>query len=77
MRGGYGIYHARILGQVFNSLTGIHTSDNVTFQNAFNASNRTYSIVWPNTYAGDASRGVTRVERRTSPPQTTLTTRIR
>src|SRR6185503_18363331 len=49
------------LGQVFNSLTGIHTSDNVTFQNAFNAGNRTYSIVWPNTYAGDPSRGVTRV----------------
>ena len=61
VRGGYGIYHARILGQVFNSLTGIHTSDNVTFQNAFNTSNRTYSIVWPNTYAGDPSRGVTRV----------------
>ncbi len=37
IRGGYGIYHARILGQVFNSLTGIHTSDNVTFQNAFDA----------------------------------------
>ena len=35
VRGGYGIYHARILGQVFNSLTGIHTSDNVTFQNTF------------------------------------------
>jgi hypothetical protein len=61
IRGGYGIYHARILGQVFNSLTGIHTSDNVTFQNAFNADSRTYSIVWPNTYAGDPSRGVTRV----------------
>jgi hypothetical protein len=61
VRGGYGIYHARILGQVFNSLTGIHTSDNVTFQNAFNADSRTYSIVWPNTYAGDPSRGVTRV----------------
>ena len=37
VRGGYGIYHARILGQVFNSLTGIHTSDNVTFHNAFDA----------------------------------------
>ncbi len=61
VRGGFGIYHARILGQVFNSLTGIHTSDNVTFQNAFDAAARTYSIVWPNTYAGDPSRGVTRV----------------
>ena len=61
VRGGYGIYHARILGQVFNSLTGIHTSDNVTFLNTFNAGSRTYAIVWPNTYAGDPSRGVTRV----------------
>jgi hypothetical protein len=61
IRGGYGIYHARILGQVFNSLTGIHTSDNVTFANAFDAATRTYAIVWPNTYAGDPSRGVTRV----------------
>jgi hypothetical protein len=61
IRGGFGIYHARILGQVFNSLTGIHTSDNVTFQNAFDGTARTYSIVWPNTYAGDPSRGVTRV----------------
>ena len=52
VRGGYGIYHARILGQVFNSLTGIHTSDNVTFLNAFDPPARAYSIVWPNTYAG-------------------------
>jgi hypothetical protein len=61
IRGGYGIYHARILGQVFNSLTGIHTSDNVTFQNAFSTASRTYAIVWPNTFAGDPSRGVTRI----------------
>ena len=40
VRGGYGIYHARILGQVFNSLTGIHTSDNVTFPNTFDAGAR-------------------------------------
>ncbi|MPZ16934.1 MAG: hypothetical protein GEV06_03295 [Luteitalea sp.] len=57
IRAGYGIYHARILGQVFNSLTGIHTSDNVTFRNALDPVTRGYSIVWPNTYAGDPSRG--------------------
>jgi hypothetical protein len=45
---------------VFNSLTGIHTSDNVTFPNAFDPTTRTYGIVWPNTFAGDPSRGVTR-----------------
>ena len=30
LRAGYGVYYTRILGAVFNSLTGIHTSDNVT-----------------------------------------------
>ena len=39
-RAGYGIYYTRILGQVFNSLTGIHTSDNVTFSNSFDAATR-------------------------------------
>jgi hypothetical protein len=61
IRAGYGIYYTRILGQVFNSLTGIHTSDNVTFLNAFDPATRAYGIVWPNTFAGDPSRGVTRV----------------
>lgn len=61
VRSGFGIYHARMLGALFNSLTGIHTSDNVTFLNTFNAATRTYGIVWPNTFAGDPSRGVTRV----------------
>ncbi len=61
IRGGFGLYHARILGQVFNSLTGIHTSDNVTFSNSFDAATRTYAIVWPRTFAGDPTRGVTRV----------------
>lgn len=61
IRAGYGVYYTRLLGAVFNSLTGIHTSDNVTFANAFNAANRTYGIVWPNTFAGDPSRGVLRV----------------
>lgn len=61
IRGGYGMYHARILGQVFNSLTGIHTSDNVTFGNTFDAGTRRYAIVWPTTFAGDPSRGVLRI----------------
>lgn len=61
IRAGYGLYYTRVLGAVFNSLTGIHTSDNVTFPNAFDAATRTYGIVWPNTFAGDPSRGVTRV----------------
>jgi hypothetical protein len=61
VRAGYGIYYTRLLGAVFNSLTGIHTSDNVTFANSFNAATRTYGIVWPNTFAGDPTRGVTRV----------------
>ena len=61
LRAGYGVFYTRILGAVFNSLTGIHTSDNVTFPNSFDAGSRTYGIVWPNTFAGDPSRGVTRV----------------
>ena len=61
IRAGYGIYYTRLLGAVFNSLTGIHTSDNVTFPNASTPTTRTYGIVWPNTFAGDPSRGVTRV----------------
>ena len=43
MRAGYGIYHTRMLGAVFNSLTGIHTSDNVTFPNASTPAARTYA----------------------------------
>lgn len=61
VRAGYGVFYTRILGAVFNSLTGIHTSDNVTFPNTFNTATRTYGIVWPNTFAGDPSRGVTRL----------------
>ena len=37
LRMGYGIYTTRILGAVFNSLTGIHTSDNATYRNTFDA----------------------------------------
>jgi hypothetical protein len=38
VRGGYGIYTVSILGSVFYSLTGIHTSDVRAFSNSFNAS---------------------------------------
>lgn len=61
IRAGYGVYYTRLLGAVFNSLTGIHTSDNVTFANSFSADTRAYGITWPNTFAGDPTRGVTRV----------------
>jgi hypothetical protein len=38
VRGGYGIYTVSILGSVFYSLTGVHTSDVRAFVNSFNAS---------------------------------------
>ncbi len=38
IRGGYGIYSVTILGAVFYSLTGIHTSDTRTFDNGRDAS---------------------------------------
>lgn len=56
-RAGYGIYYTRILGAVFNSLTGIHTSDNQTYGNSFDASLGDFGIVLPNTFAGSAGRG--------------------
>ena len=61
VRGGYGIYTTRLLGAIFNSLTGIHTSDNQTYNNSFNVATRTHSIVWPNTFAGTAGGGETAV----------------
>jgi len=57
VRAGYGIFHTRFLGAIFNSLTGIHTSDNQTFGNAFDADTRTHAIVLPNTFSGSAGRG--------------------
>lgn len=57
VRMGYGIYTTRLLGAVFNSLTGIHTSDNATYQNSFDAQLGRHAIVWPATAAGQASRG--------------------
>ena len=57
VRAGYGIYTTRLLGAIFNSLTGIHTSDNQSYNNSFNAATRTHGIVWPNTFVGDAGRG--------------------
>jgi hypothetical protein len=57
IRMGYGIYTTRILGAVFNSLTGIHTSDNATYRNVFDAQSGHHTIVWPETASGQASRG--------------------
>jgi Carboxypeptidase regulatory-like domain/TonB dependent receptor len=57
VRAGYGIFYTRFLGAIFNSLTGIHTSDNQTFGNAYDAATRTHAIVLPNTFAGSAGRG--------------------
>jgi len=47
----FGIYYT-MLGAIFNSLTGIHTSDNQTYGNSFDAATRTFGIVLPNTFAG-------------------------
>jgi hypothetical protein len=57
VRAGFGIYYTRFLGAIFNSLTGIHTSDNQTFGNSYDAATRTHAIVLPNTFAGAAGRG--------------------
>jgi hypothetical protein len=57
LRAGLGVYHTRFLGAIFNSLTGIHTSDNQTFGNSFDPVTRTHGIVLPNTFAGAAGRG--------------------
>ena len=57
VRMGYGIYTTRILGAVFNSLTGIHTSDNATYRNEFDIQANRHTIVWPETASGQASRG--------------------
>jgi Carboxypeptidase regulatory-like domain/TonB dependent receptor len=57
VRAGWGIYYGRILGAVFNSLTGIHTSDNQTFGNSFDAATDSFAFVFPQTFAGTAGRG--------------------
>jgi hypothetical protein len=57
LRAGFGIYYTRMLGAIFNSLTGIHTSDNQTYGNSFDPATRTFGIVLPNTFAGTAGRG--------------------
>jgi hypothetical protein len=46
VRGGYGIYTISILGSVFYSLTGVHTSDVRAFNNSFNA-NRVPAFQFP------------------------------
>jgi len=55
IRAGYGIFTTRILGAVFNSLTGIHTSDNISYNNSYSAATRAFGFVFPNTFAGDAN----------------------
>ncbi|HEY7512709.1 MAG TPA: hypothetical protein VIG50_20785, partial [Vicinamibacteria bacterium] len=61
VRAGWGIYYTRFLGAIFNSLTGIHTSDNQTFGNSYDAAARIHAIVLPNTFAGAAGRGTSAV----------------
>ena len=56
IRAGYGIYTTRLLGAIFNSLTAVHTSDNVSFNNTFNETTRTFGFVFPNTFAGTANQ---------------------
>jgi len=51
VRGGYGIYTVSILGSVFYSLTGIHTSDVRAFVNSFNA-NRVPAFQFPLPFPG-------------------------
>ncbi len=55
VRGGYGIYYVRILGAIFNSLSQIHTSDNVTFVNTYDPATHAIGFVWPDTAAGQAA----------------------
>jgi carboxypeptidase family protein/TonB-dependent receptor-like protein len=61
IRAGYGIYTTRMLGAIFNSLTAVHTSDNVTFNNTYDATTRTFGFVFPNTFAGSANKPDTTV----------------
>jgi hypothetical protein len=61
IRAGYGLYTGRILGAVFNSLTAVHTSDNQTYNNGFDPASRSFGFVFPETFAGDPSRGETTV----------------
>lgn len=56
IRAGYGVYTTRMLGAIFNSLTAVHTSDNVTFNNTYNATTRAFGFVFPNTFAGSANK---------------------
>jgi Carboxypeptidase regulatory-like domain/TonB dependent receptor-like, beta-barrel len=55
IRAGYGIYTTRLLGAIFNSLTAVHTSDNISYNNTFDPVTRTYGFVFPNTFAGSAN----------------------
>ncbi len=53
IRAGAGIYDQTILGQIFYSLTGIHTSDYESYQNSI--LNGVAAIQFPNTKTGTAS----------------------
>jgi hypothetical protein len=53
IRAGAGIYDQTILGQVFYSLTGIHTSDYESYENTI--TNGVAAIQFPNTKTGTAS----------------------
>jgi hypothetical protein len=64
IRAGYGIYTTRLLGAVFNSLTGIHTSDNVSYNNTYNATTRAHGFVFPATFAGTANTPAATVGRQ-------------
>jgi len=57
IRGGYGIYTIRVLGAVFNSLTGIHTASALNFFPVVNTATHTPSIVWPDTTDSSANVG--------------------
>lgn len=55
IRTGAGIYDQTILGQIFYSLTGIHTSDYKSYQNSI--ANGVPAIQFPNTKTGTAASG--------------------
>ena len=54
VRGGYGIYTVSILGSVFYSLTGVHTSDVRAFTNSFTGSTPAFQFPLP--FLGGAGR---------------------
>ncbi len=55
IRTGAGLYDQTLLGQIFYSLTGVHTSDYESYQNAI--TNGVAAIQFPNTKTGTAASG--------------------